>query len=219
MESEFVSKNINNWIDLIFGYKQTGEAAEKANNVFLPTSYEGNNRIELISDPFERRALKVQISEYGQTPKQLFKVPHLMRKSRLSIARNLEFIDITPKKIYEQKKENIIKVSFEKDLERKLKANSHELLYITSDEKELFLFEKNNMLTIYDSQQINYKKSLKVSGSKVNSFVSIEKDISAFGCSDANICLLHHSYGFTKQSFEAHSDSITQLFYLPYNVW
>ena len=219
MESEFVSKNINNWIDLIFGYKQTGEAAEKANNVFLPTSYEGNIRIELVSDPFERRALKVQISEYGQTPKQLFKEPHLMRKSRLSIARSLEFIDMTPKKNYEQKEEKVIKTSFDKVLEKKLKADNYDLLYITPDEKELFLFEKNNMLTIYDSEQINYKKSLKVSGSKVNSFVSIEKDISAFGCSDANICLLHHSYGFTKQSFEAHADSINQLLYLPYNVF
>lgn len=32
LESEYVSKYLNNWIDLIFGYKQLGIEAEKANN-------------------------------------------------------------------------------------------------------------------------------------------------------------------------------------------
>ena len=32
MESEYVSQNIHHWIDLIFGYKQRGEEAEKAHN-------------------------------------------------------------------------------------------------------------------------------------------------------------------------------------------
>ncbi|CAL1269910.1 unnamed protein product [Larinioides sclopetarius] len=38
LESETVIKNIHNWIDLIFGYKQTGEAAMKAINVFHPAN-------------------------------------------------------------------------------------------------------------------------------------------------------------------------------------
>lgn len=36
LESEAVTKNIHNWIDLVFGYKQTGEAAMNAINVFHP---------------------------------------------------------------------------------------------------------------------------------------------------------------------------------------
>lgn len=32
LESDFVSKNLHHWIDLIFGYKQRGPEAEKANN-------------------------------------------------------------------------------------------------------------------------------------------------------------------------------------------
>ena len=32
LESEYVNKNLNLWIDLIFGYKQRGEEAIKSNN-------------------------------------------------------------------------------------------------------------------------------------------------------------------------------------------
>ena len=76
LESEYVSKNLHHWIDLIFGYKQRGKAAESAFNVFYYMTYEGAVDVEAIQDPILLKATQDQIACFGQTPSQLLTIPH-----------------------------------------------------------------------------------------------------------------------------------------------
>ncbi|XP_052080874.1 neurobeachin-like protein 1 isoform X2 [Mytilus californianus] len=79
LESEYVSENLHNWIDLIFGYKQKGPAAAEALNVFYYCTYEGAVDLDAITNEHDRKALEGMINNFGQTPTQLMKEPHPRR--------------------------------------------------------------------------------------------------------------------------------------------
>ncbi|BGP38319.1 Beige protein-like 1 [Rhodotorula kratochvilovae] len=83
LESEYVSTHLHAWIDLVFGFKQRGEAAVEAVNVFSALSYEGAIDLDAVTDPDERKAACSTINNFGQTPRQLFAKPHPARRARL----------------------------------------------------------------------------------------------------------------------------------------
>lgn len=75
-ESQPINENLHQWFDLIFGYKQRGENAIDAINVYLPITYEDG--IDL-TDPENlsiKDSLMNQAYNFGQCPTQLFTEPH-----------------------------------------------------------------------------------------------------------------------------------------------
>jgi WD40 repeat protein len=79
LESEYVSMHLHDWIDLIFGYKQRGENAKEAHNLFYYLTYEDAVNIDSIKDPVQKDAVLQQIAQFGQTPIQLFTAKHPRR--------------------------------------------------------------------------------------------------------------------------------------------
>jgi hypothetical protein len=77
LESDIVTKMLPDWIDLIFGHKQRGQAAVDAHNVFFYLTYYGSVDVAAIEDESLRRATELQIAHFGQCPMQLFTSPHV----------------------------------------------------------------------------------------------------------------------------------------------
>lgn len=90
LESEYVSKNLHHWIDLVFGHKQRGEAALEATNVFHHLSYHGARDLDKIEDPVDRLATIGIIHNFGQTPHQVFPRSHPPRNDAKHIAKQID---------------------------------------------------------------------------------------------------------------------------------
>lgn len=73
LESHIVSRDLGLWIDLIFGYKQSGEKAEEAFNLYCGPTYEHVFNKKKDEVPFsELESLYDQVYHFGQTPVCLF---------------------------------------------------------------------------------------------------------------------------------------------------
>ena len=79
LESENVSYNINNWIDLIFGYKARGEEADIAKNVFTEQSYQEEINLYEVED----KESLLRYGEFGLIPNQLFNTKEFPDKEKI----------------------------------------------------------------------------------------------------------------------------------------
>jgi hypothetical protein len=79
LESPIVTRSLPLWLDLIFGVKQTGEAAKSAFNVYQRMTYRSEvvKAITEASDPAERDAIVAHADNFGQTPRQVFQGAHI----------------------------------------------------------------------------------------------------------------------------------------------
>ncbi|KAJ0175382.1 hypothetical protein K1T71_008541 [Dendrolimus kikuchii] len=83
LEAPPVTDALPHWIDLVFGYKQTGQPAIDAVNVFPACTYYGFDPLAL-EDEVDRTAAADMVRTYGQAPRQLLRTPHPQRQPDLA---------------------------------------------------------------------------------------------------------------------------------------
>jgi hypothetical protein len=80
LESSIVSSNLNDFIDLIWGFRRRGEPALEFFNVYLSTVFEFDPHVAL-DDRILFQAMSDQIRNCGQATQQLFRSEHPRRQT------------------------------------------------------------------------------------------------------------------------------------------
>ncbi|ESO89055.1 hypothetical protein LOTGIDRAFT_154132 [Lottia gigantea] len=140
LECDYVSSHLHHWIDLIFGYKQSGQPAVEAVNVFHHLFYEGNVDIYSIDDPLKKSATIGFINNFGQIAKQLFKRPHPQKKLNIRYLDPISGMSVTTDRLFFHNVDNL-KPSMQPVKELKSAVGQ-----IIHNEKSVLAVEQNKVL-------------------------------------------------------------------------
>ena len=84
LESDYCSRKLHHWIDLIFGVRSRSDRCIEAMNLFHPTAYLGPKDLEKMTTDEEKKHAELHATEFGIVPDQLFSKPHPHRHMDLS---------------------------------------------------------------------------------------------------------------------------------------
>ncbi|XP_055682050.1 protein FAN-like [Lutzomyia longipalpis] len=207
LESEYVSQNLHHWIDLIFGYKQRGEEAVKANNLFYHLCYEGAVDLDGVTDMADRHALEVQISEFGQIPKQLFTRPHVPR-----VVTNVPCSSPSTPMSHEDELQPLLT---QLSLDIKYSAHKDVITSIAIDGNCIISTGKDGVLKCYDYKKQKQLRSVPVTSMPISSCIKLPGvNVVVVGSWDNSIISYDLDYGRPTNVITAHDDAVSCLAYL-----
>ncbi|KAK7069088.1 hypothetical protein SK128_001880 [Halocaridina rubra] len=238
LESDYVSNHLHLWIDLIFGFKQNGTEAEKSDNLFYYLCYEGSVDLAAITDLNERLAHEVQITEFGQVPKQLFFHPHPRRcksfglydstilKSRadslessegnegpLAIDKDGNF----PIEVPFQDPRNFWQRLAELKQQRSCRVNREGInaVAFTADGGSILTAGQDALLKIFSLPEFNQVRSLRIGTLAVSSCLHIPgTDTILVGSWDNVVYRYSLQYSHVDPYIEAHNDAVSCMHWL-----
>lgn len=220
---------------MIFGYKQTGPNAFESDNLFHPNSYENTINIDTITDPYQKRALKDQINEYGQTPKQIFFSPHPRRRSAGMILAELQFPQVErssfeiPKISVPKQTENIessepqqakpepVNYKYHFELQSRLEVTRPSCLIQRQEGKEILVCE-DKFLKTFTRNSVWPTKIFSVGSVTLSCVEQLNDDLYALGNTDGEIFLFDYSFGVVDSGTRAHFNTVTSFTHLPHLV-
>ncbi|XP_015607510.1 protein FAN [Cephus cinctus] len=231
LESDYVSQNLHNWIDLIFGYKQKGIEAEKADNMFFHLCYEGAIDLDTIQDINDRHGLEVQIMEFGQIPKQVFTLRHPKRmvSGTSSLMRSVSSISSQGSSCTEcesvSDKDFTIFKKLSKFQSHKQAVNS---VLITNDSTEdIVSVGQDGMLKLYSMKSGKLTRSVALSTLPLSSCVAhkssaatpntftVSSNFVVAGCWDNTLIFYDVEFGRVIDTLQGHEDAVSCLTWSP----
>ena len=233
LESSYVSSNLHHWIDLIWGYKQRGDEALNANNLFYHLCYEGAIDLDKIKNISERKSIELQIQEFGQIPTQLFEQAHLP-KSKMLLNENDFLLIKNGKDDNELKQENQLQIfnrmsklnfdSFELRFSTKIhKSQINELIFIEQSGKlpHVCSVSNDNWIKIFSLEDRSIFRSQNETNFSISSvdIIQIIDQVASyssfllfFSCWNNSFYIYDMNYNRCIFSFEnAHDDAISKI--------
>ncbi|KAK8885304.1 hypothetical protein M9Y10_040750 [Tritrichomonas musculus] len=162
LESEFVSSSINNWIDLIWGYKQDGADSHLADNTFSP-----------------------EMEDFGQIPKKLFEKKHPKREtfvppSSMFSSFSIIFTNATPPVTFYVSSEEKVLTFKMVDSKGNFFTHNFDLSSNVSEKNEVELECKNNI-------EIDDNKPFFISSNIIGFIDNNKKQVNFFNCEKETI--------------------------------
>lgn len=176
--------------------------------------------MDSLTEPFQRRALKDQINEFGQTPKQIFFASHPLRKSRQAVDKEAELVAEIPaapreKKVSEAKPAPNGPLKFVVVRQGQLPgvANASVMQFTRTPHQVLVV--DGNQLRMYDLETNARLKAYGLNSEGVTRVCQINGHLFVLGQDDGLITVFSTKFGLTTQTVEAHKNKVTALFHLP----
>lgn len=221
LESDYVSQNLHHWIDLIFGYKQRGIEAEKADNVFFHLCYEGAVDLDTIRDANDRLGIEIQIMEFGQIPKQIFALPHPKRS--VSILDKLCAETVLTSLNRETQRETTLETVCQLQELMTFQSHKESVSSITMINKdridEVVSVGQDGIVKLYSIKKKKLTRSVPLSllplSSCISYYTSSHRNILVVGSWDNSLIFYDIEFGRVIDTLKGHEDAVSCLVLSP----